>query len=1160
MRNNVGLQSLSDQRCKVSNSHVWRLRPAENLLSPMTLSPPLKCLFIAALLLMPEARAVVLDYNSTSTSGWATRINLPDDLPEIRGLVIIGNGAGGSSIGDAENAEYVAFARAHGFGIMAFGRWGNLYSTTERNRFLAALADFAKRANRPELVNVPWVAFGFSQGGGQAYSLNFHFPTRTIAMGLNKTGTSWLNFGYDTGRLDQAYSYYHPDYRDTFTRTATSPLALKTPALLVAGANDDAVRRTNMTNAFNANRAAGAPWAFLVEEATGHDRGRAYRWFLPFLAEAIALRYPEPLSAQSGAPTLLDVTPTNGWLIDRSTQASGLLQAQSQASFGSDPLTRGWVPSEATARRAQAFGSYFKLATVTAGSTTTSPVAAPLDLAYGLDLSGQTSPAWTKIEFFDSAGKLGELLAGAGSTPTWTRRLTTTTGFVSTYGLVARADGSQRYTQLETLWVNGGSGFALAANAPEATWSYNSTGNNTGNISGSWGTASNWRGNTVPGGQNQRVDFSAIDYGATSSLTLDGARTAGYLQFGDALGGQWTSVSAGTGGSLALDVSAGSAVIQIAPGSGQTVHFANVSPTGSDPLELVGNGNPGGRNALLMNLASDYSGSVTVRNALRWDVAPSSTAFGTTDNGTSIEAGSALVFREWSSGAISVPEPFTFAGLGQPGLPALRVGTANNSTVTLTGALTLSGPVALGVASSANGIGFTLNGTITSLAATDRSLYLGYLQSQVGDATLPGGTRLNTTGLDDAAGVWGATTFGAGVSYPGLAPDRVVLGLGDFRLVGAHNRLPIGARLVLNTAAATDTAALRMSKLTLNGYSQEVAGIDSYVGSNSGYTMAVVGGSAISSSLVVNTPSLAVSSYAGALGGAGANENNLSLEKKGPGTLNLTGTLGYTGATLVSGGTLALGSGVGTLGTASLTVEPGAKLTDGGALTLPETTILRRSTVSGEAAVQVAGALTHGGSMTVELPGYIPVLGDVIPLLSAGSISGGFTAVVVPRVSSGLAYRLERGATAVNLRVVGTSFDATLYRAGLLSATASVSAALITADSDGDGLPDLLDYALGGSLSAPDAAPAPELADGQLRISFTRDARVPDVTLQVEASSALDAGTWTVIAENIRGAGWTGPAQVSETATGDVNRKQVTVTDPGTGSRRFLRLKAVYQP
>lgn len=158
--------------------------------------------------MLPEGRAVVLEYNDPASTAnplnsWVTRINLPDDYPEIRGLIIIGNGAGADETGSVTNAELVAFARAHGFRLLGLGRWSNLYSSTERSRFLAALSDFASRANRPELVNVPWVAFGFSQGGGQAYSLNYHFPSRTIAIGVNKGGYSYLNGGSDTGRLDQ---------------------------------------------------------------------------------------------------------------------------------------------------------------------------------------------------------------------------------------------------------------------------------------------------------------------------------------------------------------------------------------------------------------------------------------------------------------------------------------------------------------------------------------------------------------------------------------------------------------------------------------------------------------------------------------------------------------------------------------------------------------------------------------------------------------------------------------------------------------------------------------------------------------------------------------------------------------------------------------------
>jgi chondroitin AC lyase len=212
------------------------------------------------------------------------------------------------------------------------------------------------------------------------------------------------------------------------------------------------------------------------------------------------------------------------------------------------------------------------------------------------------------------------------------------------------------------------------------------------------------------------------------------------------------------------------------------------------------------------------------------------------------------------------------------------------------------------------------------------------------------------------------------------------------------------------------------------------------------------------------------------------------------------------------------------------------------------------------AAFYAPGQLTTEGlSLSVDRPCLIQVGTDGAIRFADPLFKGGTVSVVLNGRTVNLAMPAS-GATAVNLRVLGTRFDAMLYRAGLLSATASLPPALITADSDRDGLPNLLDYALGGSLSAPDAAPAPEQADGQLRLTFTRDTRVSDVTLQVEATSVLETGPWTVIAESIQGTGWTGSAQVSETATADANRKQVTVTDPGTGPRRFLRLRAVYQP
>jgi hypothetical protein len=105
------------------------------------------------------------------------------------------------------------------------------------------------------------------------------------------------------------------------------------------------------------------------------------------------------------------------------------------------------------------------------------------------------------------------------------------------------------------------------------------------------------------------------------------------------------------------------------------------------------------------------------------------------------------------------------------------------------------------------------------------------------------------------------------------------------------------------------------------------------------------------------------------------------------------------------------------------------------------------------------------------------------------------------------------------------------------------------ADPDGDGVPNLLEYAFGGDPLVPGSAPLPEadVVAGELAFTFTRIAD-PGLVYTVEGSD--DMITWTPLA--VPGNPSTGEHNVAG---------PVTVTDPNATStpRRFLRLRVSYQ-
>lgn len=119
-----------------------------------------------------------------------------------------------------------------------------------------------------------------------------------------------------------------------------------------------------------------------------------------------------------------------------------------------------------------------------------------------------------------------------------------------------------------------------------------------------------------------------------------------------------------------------------------------------------------------------------------------------------------------------------------------------------------------------------------------------------------------------------------------------------------------------------------------------------------------------------------------------------------------------------------------------------------------------------------------------------------------------------------------------------------------------------TADPDGDGAANLLEYAGGSSpmAVAASAALSVSMPGSALTMSFVRDPHKQDIDYIVEVSNSMAPNDWQEIARSAAGAptvsSGIGAGSVSETAEG--NRIRVTVLDSATASgaqRRFARLR-----
>ncbi len=100
-----------------------------------------------------------------ATYSHATRLWIPDDVTVIRGVIVIGNGAGGDQRGQTAQLDWQALARAHGFALMGTVGYICYYSDAVVNAEVPVLLGISRGMRPPVGILKSRICLSFSPGG-----------------------------------------------------------------------------------------------------------------------------------------------------------------------------------------------------------------------------------------------------------------------------------------------------------------------------------------------------------------------------------------------------------------------------------------------------------------------------------------------------------------------------------------------------------------------------------------------------------------------------------------------------------------------------------------------------------------------------------------------------------------------------------------------------------------------------------------------------------------------------------------------------------------------------------------------------------------------------------------------------------------------------------
>jgi autotransporter-associated beta strand protein len=404
-----------------------------------------------------------------------------------------------------------------------------------------------------------------------------------------------------------------------------------------------------------------------------------------------------------------------------------------------------------------------------------------------------------------------------------------------------------------------------------------------------------------------------------------------------------TAPSAIGGGGLA-----GTTNISIVP------HLIGESTAGAPTSANVGNSfvslGDGTNGVRPLNLTTEYlvdqAAPATGTNNLRYTASNTITTPAAI-NALALDSGSAIALTGSASSMDIGSGAILAAGAG-----AHSIGTITGLTTTAAtyytyvtnaaGSLTLTTPLTTAVPLAKSGAGTLILNT-ASHAYTDLFFNHGVVQADAlnklgsGAFNFHGGTLKFGAAFDPSTktmtfGTGGAVfdTTGFDITFANAVGNS---GTGGLTKIGTNNLMLQGAntftgatsvtggRLILDggTNQISSTAGLTLSgtsSFQLGGTTAANQTVTSLVGATGN---SIVGGNASVSSLTVNQST--DTTYAGLIGGAGTNENNVALVKTGGGILTLGAVAStFTGGIAVRSGGVVSGNNAGTFGTGTITL------------------------------------------------------------------------------------------------------------------------------------------------------------------------------------------------------------------------------------------------